>query len=114
MTACCRALVADGFERWKLNRVTIECATDNTRSRAIPERLGFKLEGIVRGIEWLHDRYVDHAMYGLLKEDQLHGDSGGIMQLPLAAPSANPFAVVPVGSLRGANRFTVEKPLVAA
>jgi ribosomal-protein-serine acetyltransferase len=69
MTACCRAMVAHGFNTWKLNRITIECATENTRSRAIAERLGFKAEGIIRGIEWLHDRYVDHAMYGLLRSD---------------------------------------------
>ena len=66
MTNCCRTLIQHAFDVWKLNRVTIECATENARSRAIPERLGFKLEGIVRGIEWLQDRYVDHAMYGLL------------------------------------------------
>ena len=70
MTACCRAMVAHSFDTWQLNRVTIECATQNTRSRAIAERLGFKLEGIVRGIEWLHDRHVDHAIYGLLRADQ--------------------------------------------
>jgi ribosomal-protein-serine acetyltransferase len=69
MTACCRAFVAHGFNSWKLNRVTIECATHNTRSRAIPERLGFKFEGVIREVEWLHDRYVDHAVYGLLRSD---------------------------------------------
>jgi ribosomal-protein-serine acetyltransferase len=62
-------MIDQGFDTWKLNRITIECATDNSRSRAIPERLGFRLEGIVRGIEWLHDHYVDHAMYGLLRSD---------------------------------------------
>ena len=69
MTACCRAFLAHAFDTWKLNRVTIEAATDNARSRAIPERLGFKLEGIVRGIEWLHDHYADHALYGLLRSE---------------------------------------------
>ncbi|HEX3989309.1 MAG TPA: GNAT family protein [Verrucomicrobiae bacterium] len=69
MTSCCRTMIDHGFDAWKLNRITIECATDNSRSRAIPERLGFRLEGIVRGIEWLHDHYVDHAMYGLLRSD---------------------------------------------
>ena len=33
MTACCRAFITHGFETWKLNRITIECATQNTRSR---------------------------------------------------------------------------------
>ncbi len=69
MTTCCRTLILHSFKTWKLNRVTIECAVENTRSRAIPERLGFKLEGVVRGVEWLHDRYADHAVYGLLRVD---------------------------------------------
>ena len=69
MTASCRTMVSHSFTAWKLNRVTIECATENLRSRAIPERLGFRLDGIIRGIERLQDRYVDHAMYGLLVSD---------------------------------------------
>jgi ribosomal-protein-serine acetyltransferase len=69
MTACCRTMIDHSFNVWKLNRVTIECATENTRSRAIPERLGFKLEGIARQIEWVHDRFVDHAMYSLLRSE---------------------------------------------
>lgn len=69
ITASCRALIRHAFEAWNFNRITIECATENARSRAIPERLGFQLEGIVRQIEWLHDHYVDHAMYGLLRSD---------------------------------------------
>jgi ribosomal-protein-serine acetyltransferase len=75
MTACCRTFLAHGFNTWKLNRFTIECATENTRSRAIPERLGFKLEGIVRGIEWLHDHFADHALYGLLHSEYLNTNS---------------------------------------
>jgi ribosomal-protein-serine acetyltransferase len=69
MTACCRAMIAHGFDTWKLNRITIECATKNTRSRAIPERLRFKLEGIVREVEWLQDHFADHALYGLLRSE---------------------------------------------
>jgi ribosomal-protein-serine acetyltransferase len=69
MTNSCRAFVAHAFNAWKLNRITIECAPENTRSRAIAERLGFTLEGTVRQCEWLHDHYVDHAVYGLLRSD---------------------------------------------
>lgn len=69
MTICCRALITHAFKAWQLNRILIECAVENVRSRAIPERLGFKLEGIVRGAEWLHERYADHAIYGLLYSD---------------------------------------------
>jgi ribosomal-protein-serine acetyltransferase len=69
MTACCNAMIAHGFAEWKLNRITIECATENARSRAVATRLGFKLEGVIREIQWLHDRFVDAAMYGLLHSD---------------------------------------------
>jgi ribosomal-protein-serine acetyltransferase len=76
MTACCRGMIQHGFGAWKLNRIAIECATENARSRAIAERLGFKLEGIVRGIEWLHDHFADHALYGLLRSDYTQAGLG--------------------------------------
>ena len=76
MTTCCRALIVHSFNEWKLNRVTIECATGNARSRKIPERLGFKLEGVVRGVEWLNDGYADHAIYGLLRLECLFASEG--------------------------------------
>ena len=71
MTASCHAVVYHTFNTLKLNRIAIQCATENTRSRAIPERLGFKLEGIVREAEWLYDHYVDHALYSLLRSDNI-------------------------------------------
>jgi ribosomal-protein-serine acetyltransferase len=77
MTASCQALVSHAFTTWKLNRVTIQCAAQNARSRAIPERLGFKFEGIIRETEWLYDHYVDHALYGLLRSDHADGQSYG-------------------------------------
>jgi ribosomal-protein-serine acetyltransferase len=73
MTAACRAMITHSFDAWQLNRITIECATDNTRSRAVAERLGFKLEGIVRQIEWLHDHFADHALYGRLRSEPAPG-----------------------------------------
>lgn len=69
MTAACRALVNYGFTDLGLNRQVIACATENHRSRRIPERLGFQPEGTLRQAEWLYDRYVDHHLYGCLKQD---------------------------------------------
>ena len=66
MTAACRVLVSYLFGELKLHRVIIYCATENLRSRAIPERLGFKLEGIHREAECLYDRFVDLACYAML------------------------------------------------
>ena len=69
MTRACRALVGYAFERLMLNRVAILCATGNTRSRAIHERLGFTQEGIVRDGEWLYDHFVDLVIYSMLTRE---------------------------------------------
>lgn len=59
------------FQSWGLEKVTIQAATENYKSRAIPERLGFQLEGILRRNEFLYDHYVDHAVYSLLRSEWL-------------------------------------------
>lgn len=69
MTASCRAVVDHAFNELQLHRVIIRCAVDNRRSRAIPERLGFELEGILREAEWLYDHFVDLASYARLRHD---------------------------------------------
>jgi ribosomal-protein-serine acetyltransferase len=66
VTAACRALVDHAFEELGLNRVSIACATENKKSCAIPERLGFRREGVVRQAEWLYDHFVDHVVYATL------------------------------------------------
>ena len=94
MTMACRAFVLHSFQALKLNRVTIECASENIRSRKIPERLGFKFEGIIRGAEWLHDHYADHAVYGLLTGDPFHEDSMETSESRVPIPFSDPRAPV--------------------
>ena len=69
MTRACQALIGHAFGTLQLHRVEIRVARGNLRSRAIPERLGFREEGILRDAEWLYDHYVDHVVYGLLSTD---------------------------------------------
>jgi len=69
MTVCVRFVVRYAFLTLDLNRVEIAAATGNQRSRAIPERLGFKLEGVLRERENLYGTHVDHAMYSLLRSE---------------------------------------------
>lgn len=69
VSRCCRVLIDYLFETLKLNRLQINCNVENHRSRAIPERAGFKLEGIQREVEFLHDRYGDWAVYAMLREE---------------------------------------------
>ncbi|GKX31079.1 50S ribosomal protein L7 serine acetyltransferase [Vallitalea longa] len=69
MTKCCTALINDAFNNYELERVEIRCAEKNYKSRAIPERLGFIKEGIIRNIECLNEKYVSHVVYGMLREE---------------------------------------------
>jgi ribosomal-protein-serine acetyltransferase len=69
MTRSVRALLENAFHNWQINRVEIRVATDNHKSQAIPKRLGFRQEGILRQREWLYDHYVDHILYALLKTE---------------------------------------------
>ncbi|MEO8198981.1 MAG: GNAT family protein [Gemmatimonadota bacterium] len=54
------------FDDEKLNRIEMQCGVQNTRSRAVAERLGFHNEGIRRESHWITSRFVDHVVYGLL------------------------------------------------
>ncbi|MDA2934209.1 GNAT family N-acetyltransferase [Acidobacteria bacterium AH-259-D05] len=69
VTEACKTLVDWAFREWRLNRLEIRCATANHRSRAIPERLGFSEEGILRGAEWLYDHFADLVVYSMLAEE---------------------------------------------
>ena len=65
MTEAVRALVDHAFDGWGLRRVEIRAATDNLRSRAIPERLGFRREGLAQRAERVGNRYHDHVIYAI-------------------------------------------------
>lgn len=73
MTRAARALVDYAFREIGLHRVGILCATGNTRSRAIPERLGFRQEGVLREAEWLYDHFVDLVVYSMLEGEWRSG-----------------------------------------
>ncbi|WP_114571273.1 GNAT family N-acetyltransferase [Exiguobacterium flavidum] len=69
MSRAFEAIIDYGFKELDLNRIEVSVATENIKSRALPERFGFTEEGKLRQAEWLHDRYVDHVVYGLLAEE---------------------------------------------
>lgn len=71
MTRAVQAMLNYVFLELKLNRVEIRCGANNFKSRAIPERLGFIQEGIIRDAENLYGRYHDLVVYGMLEREWL-------------------------------------------
>lgn len=69
ITKACRALISYGFRDLGLNRIEIKCGTGNTRSRAVPERLGFTLEGIIRQGELINNKFIDLYLYSMLRDE---------------------------------------------
>jgi ribosomal-protein-serine acetyltransferase len=70
MTAACREVIGICFDQYKLNRIEIRCAVTNTRSCAIPRRLGFQEEGVVRAAQRIRDGYLDLRIFSLLRSDK--------------------------------------------
>lgn len=76
VTQAVEALVDHAFDEWKLHRVQIRAATGNTKSRAIPERLGFEQEGILREAEKVGGRFQDLVLYARLAPADVAEKSG--------------------------------------
>ena len=63
-------LIEYAFDEMGMNRVQIKVAVNNHRSKQIPEKLGFLLEGVERDGELLVDNvYTDINVYSLLKKE---------------------------------------------
>jgi ribosomal-protein-serine acetyltransferase len=69
ITRSCKAVINAAFSHLHLNRIEIRAAVENYKSQAIPERLGFKKEGIIRQGEFVNHQFVDLYVYSLLKEE---------------------------------------------
>jgi ribosomal-protein-serine acetyltransferase len=69
ITRAVQALLNYIFLDLQLNRVEIRCGVGNHKSRAIPERLGFSKEGIIRDGENLYGYYHDLLVYSMLARE---------------------------------------------
>jgi len=90
MTHAVTTMISYAFGSLHINRLEICCALENTRSRAIPERIGFVQEGILRQAEWIHDKPVDVVVYSMIAQReelqiaQYEVDSKPTIQFPMA------------------------------
>ncbi len=69
ITACVETLVKFAFRKMKMNRVQIKVALGNSKSEAVPIRLGFTEEGVERAGEFHSGRFLDLKVYSLLASD---------------------------------------------
>ena len=57
------------FDEMRLRRVVIQCGTGNHRSRAIPERLGFTQDGVMRQAQLVGTRWLDLSTWSILEDE---------------------------------------------
>jgi len=70
ITRASAALTGYAFGELGMHRVAILCAVGNARSAAVPERLGFTMEGVLREREHVPGRPpMDQRYYGLLRSE---------------------------------------------
>jgi ribosomal-protein-serine acetyltransferase len=69
ITHCCHSMLDYLFDERELHRVEIRCGTANARSCAVPKRLGFTLEGVLRHAQRVNDRWIDLVVWGMLEHE---------------------------------------------
>jgi|SRR5688500_8611160 [ribosomal protein S5]-alanine N-acetyltransferase len=71
MTRAVRALAPFAFGALRLHRLEAACLPHNVASMQLLEKLGFKREGLARGLVCIAGRWQDHIVYALLADDPL-------------------------------------------
>ena len=69
VTRAARAMLEYAFGELKLNRVALLAASENTASRRVAERLGFRLEGVLRQAGLRRGELVDLTAYAMLAQE---------------------------------------------
>lgn len=70
MTRAVRAIVPFAFGALRLHRVEAACLPHNTASIRLLEKVGFKREGLARGLVCINGRWQDHIVFALLSDDR--------------------------------------------
>lgn len=68
VSSSCERLIEYAFTDLGLNRVVMQIAEDNIRSRRVAERIGLACEGTSRQSEWLYDHFVNQVIYAVVAD----------------------------------------------
>ncbi len=71
MTRAVRALVPFAFGTLHLHRLEAACLPHNEASMRLLQKVGFRREGLARGLVCINGRWQDHIVFALLAEDRL-------------------------------------------
>lgn len=75
MTAAVSAYLDYSFHELGLHRLELRAAVQNTRSRAVAERLGFTNEGVARSSERVGETTLDVVVYSMLSQEWVERSS---------------------------------------
>ncbi|HYU86175.1 MAG TPA: GNAT family protein [Kribbellaceae bacterium] len=70
MTRACRELIAWAMDERGMNRVEWRCTPRNARSRAVAQRLGMTLEGVLRESSPFNGELLDTEVWALLARER--------------------------------------------
>jgi ribosomal-protein-serine acetyltransferase len=68
-SSICNMLIEELFDQYHMKKVVICCNDDNLASIGVANKLGFKLEGIIRNHYVVNNKLRNMCYYGLLKEE---------------------------------------------
>ena len=68
-TRCCSRLIDHCFNDLNLHRFVLEASVENIASCRVAEKLGLRLEGVIKDREWLYDRFMDANLYAVTKPE---------------------------------------------
>jgi len=80
VTRCVGGLMDYAIDNMGTTRFVIGCAVNNQRSRAIPERLGYRLQATVPGGEIVGDYIYDRAVYEMHSAEWRERDKYGVFE----------------------------------
>jgi ribosomal-protein-alanine N-acetyltransferase len=71
MTNAVRAIAPFAFAALNLHRLEAACLPQNAASMRLLEKVGFRREGLARGLVCINGRWQDHVVFALLTDDLL-------------------------------------------